>query len=74
MAGPESPPVIFDSSRTAGLRVDAHGQESIGQADSVGSGIGGNLGHLRDGGDIGRELDDQRPPRVGFGPAYQVFQ
>ena len=53
--------------RLAGFRVDGHGEESIGEADGGGAGVLRDLGHVGDGGDVGRELDDQRPARRGAG-------
>ncbi len=60
--------------RLAGFRIDGHGQEGIHQADRVGAGVGGDLGHVGDGGHVGRELDDERPRGGGPGPADQVFE
>ena len=46
--------------RLAGFDVDGHGEEGVDEADGVGSGAGGDARHVRDGGDVGRELDDER--------------
>ena len=60
--------------RAAGLGVNRHGQKGIGQADHVGPGLGGNPGHVGDGGHVGRELDDQRAGAGGLGAGHKVFE
>src|SRR5580698_2604445 len=44
----------------AGFGVDGHGYESVDQRDGVGAGFLGHVSHLRDAGDVRRELHDQR--------------
>src|SRR6202044_107014 len=43
--------------------VDGKGKEGVDQRKRVGAGVFGTFCHLSDGGDVGRELHDQGPPR-----------
>ena len=45
----------------AGVGVDGHGHESVDQRDRVSARFLRDVGHLRDAGHVGRQLDDQRP-------------
>jgi hypothetical protein len=46
--------------RLAGFDVDGHGEEGVDEADGVCSSGGADARHGGDGGDVGRELDEQR--------------
>src|ERR1017187_10673943 len=55
--------------RAPRLRVNGHGKEGVDQADRVGTGALGDFGHVGDGGDVGGELDDERPGGSNLGTA-----
>ncbi len=49
------------NSRAARFRVNCHSQKRVHQGDGVGARFLGNIRHLRNGGDVRREFDDDRP-------------
>ncbi len=63
MAGPLSPPTMFESRGTTRVHVDGHGEERVDQRHGVGAGVFCGAGERRDVGDIRRQLGDDRQTR-----------
>ncbi len=58
----------------AGLDVDGEGDEGIDEGDCVGSGVGGDTGHLTYVGDVGGELDHEGTLRGSLGTGDELVE
>ena len=74
MAGPERPPVTLAMRGAAGFDVDGERKEGVDERERVGAGVGGHTGHEADAGDVGRELDHERPGGGGFAAGGEVVE
>ena len=63
IAGPLSPPTMFESFGRRVCDVDGHGEERVDQRDGVGAGFLRGARERRDVGDIRRQLGNDRQTR-----------
>ena len=65
---------VVGDARAAALYVDRERQEGVDQRERVRTGIFSTFCHLGDGGDVGRKLHDQGPPRNRLGARDQLIE
>ena len=58
----------------AGLDVDGEGDEGVDEGDGVGTGVGGDAGHLADAGDVGGELDHEGAAGCSLGAGDELVE